>query len=90
MPIISSRVVVGNTPTLLINPVNGSVTGSITAIVKNAGPTSVFIGGEFVTAAQGFELAAGGTVDVDLIAGDLLYGITGSGTQEVQTIKLMS
>ena len=90
MPIIAARVSVTASATLLLNPINGSVTGSITAIVKNPGPASVFIGGEFVTAATGFELASGGTVDVDLIAGDLLYGITTGATQELQTIKLMS
>lgn len=90
MPIISARVLVGTSVTLLLNPLNGSVTGPITAIVKNPGPVSVFIGGEFVTASTGFELATGGTVDVELIAGDLLYGITASSTQELQTIRLMS
>lgn len=90
MPIISSRVTVGVTPTLILNPVNGSVTGPITGIVKNPGPTSVYIGGEFVTAATGFELATGGTVDVELISGDVLYGVTAASTQELQTIKLMS
>ena len=90
MPIIASRVTVTGTATLLINPLQGSVTGPITALVKNPGPTSVYLGGEAVTATTGFELATGGTVDVELISGDLLYGITSGGSQELQTIKLMS
>lgn len=90
MPIIAARVTIGVTPTLVINPLNGSVTGPITALVKNPGPTSVYLGGFDVTSTTGFELATGGTVDVELIAGDLLYAVTASSTQELQTIKLMS
>ncbi len=90
MPIIAARVTVTSSPTLILNPLNGSVTGPITAIVKNPGSVSVFLGGEFVTASTGFELATGGTVDVELISGDLLYGVTSSSTQELQTIRLMS
>lgn len=90
MPIIAGRVTVTASVTLILNPLNGSVTGPITAIVKNPGPSSVYLGGETVTAATGFELATGGTVDVELIAGDLLYGVTASGSQELQTIRLMS
>ena len=82
--------VVGNTPTIILVPLNGSVTGPITAIVKNPGPVSVYLGGQFVTATTGFELATGGTVDAELIHGDVLYGITSSGTQELQTIRLAS
>lgn len=90
MPIISSRVIVTTSPTLLINPINGSVTGSITALVKNPGSVSVFVGGEFVTTSTGFELPSGAALDVELVAGDLLYGVTVTGTQEIHTIKLMS
>ena len=90
MPIVSQRVTVTAAVTLVLNPLNGSVTGPITALVKNPGPTSVYLGGETVTATTGFELATGGTVDVELITGDLLYGITAGGSQELQTIKLMS
>lgn len=89
MPIIAARVTVTTSPTLLIDPMNGSVTGPVVAIVKNPGPTSIFIGGAGVTATTGLEVATGGTVDLDLISGDLLYGITASQPQEVQTIRLM-
>lgn len=90
MPIIAQRVTVTTSPTLILNPLNGSVTGPITAIIKNPGPTSVFLGGASVTATEGFELATGGVVDAELISGDLLYGVTASATQELQTIRLMS
>ncbi len=66
------------------------MTGSVTAIIRNSGPTTIFIGGATVSATTGFEVPTGGIIDVELIAGDLLYGITAAGTQEVQTVKLMS
>ena len=92
MPIIAARVTVGTTPTLIVDPKNGSVTGTINALVKNPGPNTVYVGGEFVTVASGFPVQTGGTIDLDLIHGDLLYGIVAppDGSQELQTVKLMS
>lgn len=90
MPIISARVTVTASPTLIIDPRNGSTTGPVTGIVKNDGPTSIYLGGAGVTAATGFLFEAGTVIDVELITGDLLYGITAAGTQEVMTMKLMS
>lgn len=92
MPIIAQRIVVTTSPTVILTPLNGSVTGPITALVKNVGPNTVYIGGEFVTVAEGFSVGTGGVVDVELIHGDVLYGIVAPGdvSQEVQTIRLMS
>lgn len=88
MPIISARVSVTTAATILSNPVNGSLADSISAVVKNTGGASVYLGGATVTSAAGLELAPGETLNVDLMAGDVLYGITASGTVTVSVMKL--
>lgn len=87
MPIVSTRVTVTTSPTVLSDPVYGSLADPIGAVVKNIGGSSVFLGGAGVTAAAGLELAPGESLNVDLMAGDVLYGITASGTNAVAVMK---
>lgn len=48
------------------------------AILKNAGPQEVYLGGSGVTAAAGFDLASGGQLEVDATV-DGVYGICATG-----------
>ncbi len=49
----------------------------VTLAVSNRGGASVFLGGQSVTAAAGYELAAGEKFTVELRPGDLgLYAVT--------------
>lgn len=88
MPILSTRVSVGTSPTILSNPVNGSLTDPISVVVKNIGGASVYLGGAAVQSTDGLELAAGETLAVDLMGGDVLYAVTASGTVSVAVMKL--
>jgi hypothetical protein len=88
MPIISSRVTVAATATVLSDPVRGSLADPIGCIVKNTGGSSIYLGGSAVTSAAGLELAPGETLNVDLQGGDVLYGITSAGTVAVSVMKM--
>lgn len=87
MPIISSRVTVTATATQIVNPARGGVPDPIAAMLRNAGAVSVFLGGEGVTAAAGYELAPGSTFMADLVAGDVLYGITAADPAELHVMR---
>jgi hypothetical protein len=90
MPVLSSRVTVAATPTIIVNPVRGAdlLPDNTYAMVKNAGGVSIFLGGVTVTAAAGFELGPGTAISLELIIGDVLYGITAAGTVEAHVMKL--
>lgn len=90
MPIISNRVTVTASATLVVDTFRGdnSFRDSTSSSVKNAGGASVFLGGAAVTAAGGFELAPGQIMTIDHVAGDDLYGITASGTVVVHVMRL--
>jgi len=87
MPIISSRVTITTTATQIVDPVRGGVPDPISAVVKNAGAVSVFLGGAGVTTAAGYELAPGEPFNADLVAGDVLYGITASGSAVLHVMR---
>lgn len=88
MPIISSRVDVTSAAAVLTDPAHGSIGDPIGCVVKNTGGTSIFLGGAGVTAAAGLELAPGESLNLDLMGGDVLYGITASGTVTVSVLKM--
>lgn len=88
MPIIGERVTVTTTATQVVVPTYGAASDPITASLRNPGPSSVFLGGAGVTSSAGYELVSGGTIDLDLMAGDVLFGITATGTQVVHVLKL--
>lgn len=87
MPIISQRVSVTTSATLLSNPVNGAVLDTVACVVKNTGGASVYLGGPAVLTTDGLALAPGEILNVELMAGDLLYAIS-AGTVEVSVMKL--
>lgn len=88
MPIIGSRVTVGTTPVVLLSPTYGSVGDPVTGSLLNLGAQDVDLGGATVTTGAGYLLRVGGTFDVDLISGDVLYGVTASGTSSICILKL--
>lgn len=82
-----TRVTVATTATLVFqsqNPTNGVKTR---VLVRNPGAVSVYVGDASVTTANGFEIAAGDSIGINLFAADQLYGIVASGTQVVYTIQ---
>jgi hypothetical protein len=87
MPIISSRVTVTTAVTLVVDPVRGGVPDPIAATIRNAGGVAVFLGGAGVTATEGYEVAPGGTIGLDLVAGDVLYAITASGESTLHVMR---
>jgi len=88
MPIIGTRVTVCTTATVIMLPTNGSTGDPITGSLLNLGSQDVDLGGAGVTTGAGYLLRVGGTFDVDLIAGDVLYGVTASGTSSICVLKL--
>lgn len=89
MPIKGGRTTITTTPTQVVVPDNGSITGPITASILNLGPQDVDLGGEFVAAGTGYLLRVGATFDVDLIHGDILYAVTAAGISVLCHTRLM-
>lgn len=54
--------------------------------VPSGAAQSVFIGGPDVTTANGFELAAGASIEIDL-ASDAVYGIVAATTESVRVLR---
>lgn len=75
MPIISSRVTVGDTATVVVDPVRGGVPDPISGVIRNAGATTCYLGGAAVASTTGYELAPGEVFTADLVAGDVLYAV---------------
>jgi len=98
MAVAAARVSVGNTATRLdVTTESDAVPGTNTyaqrfgqhLMVRNRDASlSVFIGGPGLTATSGsFEVLPGEAVPVDLTSGDVLYGITASGTAVCHVIQ---
>lgn len=87
MAVTSAQVTVSTTAVAL-NTEGGSVGGTKLA-VKNAHATdAVALGASGVTASTGFQLAAGGTLAVELSHGEQLFGIrTGSTDATVHVLR---
>lgn len=82
----STRVNVGTTVTLIINPKNASSGNPWRVKVRNLSATTpIFVGGEDVTALNGLEVPAATTLDFILVEGDALYGVAAA-TQEVAVL----
>lgn len=82
MAITGSRVTVAATATLI----QAAGSGKSITIKNTDGSASVHLGGSAVTAADGFTLVAGATLQLDLTQNDALYGITSSGTVAVHVL----
>lgn len=87
MAVEGAQVSVGTTETELTGSQTDTIAGqSLVAI--NKGAASVFLGGTGVTTSTGFELAAGESVSLDVNQGEQLFGIVGSGTQDVHVLRI--
>lgn len=60
--------------------------GSSVAVYNN-GAATVYLGDDGVTTANGYPLAAGSHMSIDLDPSEALYGIVASGTVEVRVLE---
>jgi hypothetical protein len=82
------RVTVADTPTLIAAPrTESSIWDPLPVMLTNRGAASIFLGGDDVTAAAGYEVAVNETVGLHLVLGDPVYGITAAGTSVVHVLK---
>lgn len=86
MAVQPDQVAVGTTATELTTAPTDTVAGQSLAI-RNKGTASVYLGGAGVTTGNGFELAAGESLSVDLAEGERLYAIAASGTVPVHVLR---
>lgn len=91
MAVKSAQVTVGFTATLLSSTEpgdrNAAPDGQSVAVSNPTGGVSVFLGGPDVTTANGYLLGAGEKTSVDLLGGEALYGIVGSGSQLTYVLR---
>lgn len=85
MAVAAAQVSVGTSATVL-NAVDADPQ-SVLVRSPSAATTSVYVGPSTVTTGNGFELPAGGSLSMDLAAGEQLYGIVASGTQTVHVLR---
>lgn len=78
----------GNTATLLTTPESDASPGS-SLLMKNTGTVPIYVGGYNVTVADGYPVAAGEYLAIDLGGKrDLLYGIVSTGSGEVRNLRV--
>jgi hypothetical protein len=80
--VTAQRVTVTASPTAL----NAIGSSGLTLTIKN-GATAIDLGPSSVTSGAGYSLAASGTVVVEVEGGDVLYGITASGSSNVEALR---
>lgn len=80
-----ARVTVTTSATLIYTAPAAGARGRV--LVRNPSSVSVYVGDASVTTANGFEIAAGDAVTINLDLGDSLYGIVAAATQVVHTIS---
>lgn len=94
MAVVSAAVTVAATATQLAAPTAptttfGGTRNKIGASVQvPSGGSTVYVGGPDVTTANGYAVAAGTAVSIDLAPGDVLYGIVASSTQAVRVLTV--
>lgn len=86
MAMTSRAVTIATTATRIDADEGGSST-SQGASVYNAGTATVYLGGSDVTTANGYPLAVGEHLSVDLALAHVLYGIVATGTQAVRVLE---
>lgn len=75
MPLDSARVDVGDTATELTAADSDAVSGGSVVAMNRDGTNSVDLGASDVAFGEGFELAAGDQVSIDLAGGEQLFAI---------------
>lgn len=82
MALTAERVTVGATAVALIGPDSGNVSGGY-LIIKNASANEAAVGDAAVTAATGFRIPTGATIELKLPSGEQLYAIRTGGVDAV-------
>tara|TARA_Y100000310_G_scaffold37698_1_gene35364 strand:+ start:1231 stop:1509 length:279 start_codon:yes stop_codon:yes gene_type:complete len=80
----SSAVSVGTSATVL--PAT-ALTGRISITIQNNGANTVFVGHSTVTTTNGYPLAAGDSLGLDIGQDALIYGIVASATENVRVLE---
>lgn len=94
MAIVQGRVTVGTSATSIAAPLTqnyGSGAHKVATNVSMKVPAvgqSVFVGGSTVTAANGYEIVAGASIDINMDGDDELFGIVAATTQVVHILRL--
>jgi hypothetical protein len=86
VPIIGTRVTVTDSPTLIYVPRHGSAGDPRSGSILNLGPADIDLGGETVSTGAAYLFRKNATMDLDLLAGDELYGVAPSGQSAVVSI----
>lgn len=81
--ILPLRVTVGTTPVIIVS----SDGDGVSALVRNRGAASIFVGDSPVTTSTGYELLPSDAMALDLAPGEVLYGISGSAGQAVHVLR---
>lgn len=85
MTVAAEAVTVADTATAL-NAVDSTSPLSLIVSVPSGGVT-VYVGASDVTTTDGFPVAAGESLSVDLQSGEVLYGIVATGTQAANVLR---
>jgi hypothetical protein len=85
MPLTANKVTVSAVDTLVAAPARNQ---KATVTMMHNGSQSVFLGGSGVTVAQGFELAAGVPLSIDLDVDDEVHAIVASSTVDVSVLRI--
>jgi len=87
MAVTHNIVSIGTTATVISTAVNDRDGHSV--LVQNPSvSTTVYIGGAGVTTtAYGVALAGGGDMSIDLLQGEILFGVVASSTQNVNVLR---
>lgn len=83
MAILAKSVTVATTATVLHTFANEIQTAKVEVLTSG---NTVYLGGSAVTSAAGLEAKANVVVEVKGHAGDVLYGITSSGTSDARVL----
>lgn len=87
--VTTGRITVTTSATLLYTAPTSAVCPASPAcrvLVRNPSTVSVYVGDSGVTTANGFEIAAGDTLGINVRSGESLYGIVAAATQVVHTV----
>lgn len=87
MAITHNIVSVGTTQTVISTAANDR-DGHSVLIQNPSASTTVYIGGDGVTTSSyGVALAGGADISIDLLQGEIVYGIVASSTQSVNVLR---
>ena len=87
-PIKTTKVVVTTAATPL--PSGGNMSRRRAIAIANEGSSTLYIGhGSGVAANEGFPIASGGSISINLLAHHTIWGRTASGTSEVRILEIM-